>query len=472
MKNIILYLSIIILPISGYSCSAFKYVDDGQVFVGKNFDWHLGEGFVIKNNRNQTKCTYLKYESKNTCWTSKYGSITFNQNGKEFPYGGMNEKGLVVEMLWLKETIYKESEENINTISELEWIQYQLDNFETVSEVIENLEKIEIDPITSTIHYFITDKNGHSVIVEYLDGELIIAKSSDDIQTITNSANVVNTKFYIENSAKLGQIYNPKSKHTTLRYCSIQNNLEKFPETEGFSVDAAFRILDKVSESRGSYKTQWSIVYDVANANITFKTFENKNSRNVSLADLDFGSSINTYYRISDSSTLKSITNLMKIYTSEANFTLIEQGVKPKLKFDFAQLNKHQINPNQSNLDKVFSDNHMDVTITIITKKNKGNVRYFLANSELDYKRQGPYGGDVKIKSNKTYHKLYSLPTNAKYAYGAMHDVNGNGYLDRNIFKIPKEPFSFSGKKRYFFLPPKFKNAVFELSDEVIIVIK
>jgi choloylglycine hydrolase len=26
-------------------------------------------------------------------WTSRYGSITFNQYGREFPSGGINEKG-------------------------------------------------------------------------------------------------------------------------------------------------------------------------------------------------------------------------------------------------------------------------------------------------------------------------------------------------------------------------------------------
>ena len=32
-------------------------------------------------------------------WISKYGSISFNQFGAEFPYGGINEEGLVVEIM-------------------------------------------------------------------------------------------------------------------------------------------------------------------------------------------------------------------------------------------------------------------------------------------------------------------------------------------------------------------------------------
>jgi choloylglycine hydrolase len=34
-------------------------------------------------------------DGKTISWISKYGSITFNQYGREFPTGGMNEKGLV-----------------------------------------------------------------------------------------------------------------------------------------------------------------------------------------------------------------------------------------------------------------------------------------------------------------------------------------------------------------------------------------
>ena len=45
------------------------------------------------------------------------------------------------------------SENNNKTISELEWIQYQLDNYEKVDEVIENINSLTIKPI-ARIHYF------------------------------------------------------------------------------------------------------------------------------------------------------------------------------------------------------------------------------------------------------------------------------------------------------------------------------
>ncbi len=47
-------------------------------------------------------------------WTAVYGSISFNQYGKEFPTGGMNEKGLVVELMWLDETKFPAQDKSLH----------------------------------------------------------------------------------------------------------------------------------------------------------------------------------------------------------------------------------------------------------------------------------------------------------------------------------------------------------------------
>jgi choloylglycine hydrolase len=57
-------------------------------------DGIVGDGTIIVNKRNVSK-TALLYSDATGCqpvkWTSKYGSITFNQNGREFPFSGINE---------------------------------------------------------------------------------------------------------------------------------------------------------------------------------------------------------------------------------------------------------------------------------------------------------------------------------------------------------------------------------------------
>jgi choloylglycine hydrolase len=57
-------------------------------------------------------------------------------------------------------------------------------------------------------------------------------------------------------------------------------------EVTGASVvDYSFDILAEVAQ--GSY-TKWSIVYDIANKQIHFKTEENRNRREVAFTDFDF----------------------------------------------------------------------------------------------------------------------------------------------------------------------------------------
>ena len=48
------------------------------------------------------------------------------------------------------------------------------------------------------------------------------------------------------------------------------------------------------------------------------------------------------------------------------------------------------------------------------------------------------------------------------YAISLFHDQNGNGKLDSNWMKIPKEPYGFSQNAAATFGPPKFEKAAFQ----------
>jgi choloylglycine hydrolase len=64
----------------------------GQVLLAKNLAFPIGEGIILINKRGVLKTAYIS-QYKKLSWRSKYGSITFNQFGKEFPLGEMNEAG-------------------------------------------------------------------------------------------------------------------------------------------------------------------------------------------------------------------------------------------------------------------------------------------------------------------------------------------------------------------------------------------
>ena len=81
------------------SCTAFMLRADSKVVTGKNLDWPVGLGSVLLNPVGLSKTAWVSPPDKPAAWVSRYSSVTFNQFGQEFPLGGMNDAGLVVEEL-------------------------------------------------------------------------------------------------------------------------------------------------------------------------------------------------------------------------------------------------------------------------------------------------------------------------------------------------------------------------------------
>ncbi|MEH6591370.1 MAG: DUF2141 domain-containing protein [Halioglobus sp.] len=55
------------------------------------------------------------------------------------------------------------------------------------------------------------------------------------------------------------------------------------------------------------------------------------------------------------------------------------------------------------------------------------------------------------------------------YALSIFFDANGNDDMDTNFIGIPKEPVAMSNNARPKFGPPKYKDAVFTLGEEVVV---
>lgn len=127
-------------------------------------------------------------------WTSKYGSVI--ASGYDVGTAdGMNEKGLVANLLYLAESNYGTPDQK-PALSISLWAQYVLDNFATVNEAVDHLKtepfKIVAPPLPngrkSNLHLSISDASGDSAIFEYIDGKLEIHHGRQ-YQVMTNSPN-------------------------------------------------------------------------------------------------------------------------------------------------------------------------------------------------------------------------------------------------------------------------------------------
>lgn len=126
-------------------------------------------------------------------WTSKYGSVIASMY-RGATADGMNEKGLVANMLYLAESQYPPESDKRPGISISAWAQYALDQFATVEEAVNELKKetFKVVQITApngsagTVHLSISDPSGDSAIFEYVEGKLTIHHGRQ-YQVMTNS---------------------------------------------------------------------------------------------------------------------------------------------------------------------------------------------------------------------------------------------------------------------------------------------
>jgi penicillin V acylase-like amidase (Ntn superfamily) len=127
-------------------------------------------------------------------WTSKFGSVVASFYGAA-TVDGMNEKGLVGNVLYLAESDYGDAPKTGKpTISIGAWLQYFLDNFATVAESVAAMKGAPFTVVApmlpngraASAHTSLSDPSGDSAILEYLGGELVI-HHGPECRVMTNS---------------------------------------------------------------------------------------------------------------------------------------------------------------------------------------------------------------------------------------------------------------------------------------------
>ncbi|MGI9569415.1 MAG: linear amide C-N hydrolase, partial [Desulfobulbia bacterium] len=259
------------------ACTTFCLDNENLPVCGRNFDWRLGDGHILINKRGVAKTAIsVQPDDVNTrlSWVSAYGSATFNLFGREFPLGGMNEAGLVIESMMLDKTQYP-SKDSRPEIMVSQWVQYQLDNFSRVEDVIASDSKIRIQPSRdSKLQFLICEQSGICATIEFIEGELIYhANERVPVKTLTNSLYADSLSFWKK------EILPKSDKNKSIERFILSAKMVKGydPHAMGKPIEYAFNILKKVEHD--SFKTQWSIVYDIAHLTIHFRTYGNQKIR-------------------------------------------------------------------------------------------------------------------------------------------------------------------------------------------------
>lgn len=324
MKKAIALLFLTLYASFLFACSTFLLNKNGQLVFGRNYDWVSGNGAMMINARGVQKTSFAPDGGKPITWVSSCGSITFNQFGKEFPHGGMNERGLVIELMWLAETTYPAAD-NRAAMNELQWIQYQLDNCATVSEVIATDSLIRISRQNAApLHYLVADANGDAATIEFINGRMQVHRGQDLPNPVLTNTVYAEAQRQVAQQSSNGNSYGDNSIDRFATACRMVQHYQT-TESKEQATDYAFRILNEIAQ--GPY-TKWRIVYDITNRQVQFVTYTRPERKALSFKDIDFTCGASTLYFPLNSAQTGNVAKAFTPLSFSQNQALIEQSAK------------------------------------------------------------------------------------------------------------------------------------------------
>ncbi len=320
-----LALGILLLAAAARPCTVFYIYTGDEAVVGKSYDWSVCDGLVVVNKRGIAK-EALVGDDNPARWTSTYGSVTFNQYGRELPLGGINEVGLVVEVLWLDESVYPAPDER-PAVGCLQWVQYMLDTCATVAEVVAAREEVRVaDDGTGRVHYFVADAAGGCAAVEFLEGKAVVSAGDVDmpVRALANSTYDDSLSFlsmYAQKGGTPEDIAGPGSRERFSRAGIAATDFDSAFLDSATASDYAAGILDDVASPADS---QWRIVYDVNDRLVYYRSRENMETRWLEADAFDYSPATPVTIFDMNAEGGGDVTEKFVDYTYEANRALID----------------------------------------------------------------------------------------------------------------------------------------------------
>src|SRR5271166_1421971 len=190
---LVLVACLVLTSLPADACTRCVYIGpNNTVIVARSMDWAEDPGtnlycFPRGMKRDGAAGTRSK------TWISKYGTVVCSFY-EVATVDGMNEKGLVANVLYLVESDYGKPDGKKPTLSIAAWAQYVLDNYANVAEAVVALRKepfVIIAPVLPNGraghgHLSLSDPTGDSAIFEYVKGKLVIHHARR-YQVMTNS---------------------------------------------------------------------------------------------------------------------------------------------------------------------------------------------------------------------------------------------------------------------------------------------
>jgi hypothetical protein len=270
---------------------------ESALVVGHNLDEGIEvPGLIVANPRGLSKRNVRFMDlmvwpirsgrTRRLNWVSRYGSLTYNVFGHEFPDGGMNEAGLYVGEMTLLSTMWP-SDRSVPRMYHHQWIQYLLDSFSTVREALASLSDA-LPEGHCRWHFFLADKGGDAAVVEFLGGKPVVHSGELLPHRILCNDPYEAELSDINDYAGFGGTKDPQPRYEKedprFRWAAA---MVRNYTGQASPVDYAFTVLDRLN--LGTRK--WSIVCDIPNGRMHVRTSLAPTPRWVEMKGMDLACS-------------------------------------------------------------------------------------------------------------------------------------------------------------------------------------
>lgn len=294
-KVLLLAMAATFATLKSQACSRITYTGaDDLVITGRSMDWMEDMKTDLWAFPAGIHRSGNAEDPNSVQWTSKYGSViasVYNSGSAD----GINTAGLDANLLYLSGSNYGRPKESRKNLSMANWVQYVLDNYATVDEVVKDFGQDKLNMIVPSahngqvmdLHLSITDSSGDNAIFEYINGKLIVHHSKQ-YKVMTNEPAFDKQLALNEYWQNLNGKFLPGTEEPADRFVRASfyvNNAPKIKDTRQ-ALAQVFSIMHNVSVPYGSINPQrpnlaptlWLTVADLKTKTYFF---EETNSPNV-----------------------------------------------------------------------------------------------------------------------------------------------------------------------------------------------
>ncbi len=274
-----------------HGCSSFLLERGDTVLVGHNLDEYVPvPGLVVVNPRGIAKhgvggglINPLGPVKPTFRWVSKHGSITYSAFGKEFPDGGMNEAGLYIGEMNYYFTEWPR-DKGLVRIYHNQWVQYLLDNFESVDQVLADLSRVVPDG-HNRWQFFVADSSGAAATITFVKGKAVVNRGDSlPVKALCN-------RRYAREMDTL-RLYRGFGGEREVDFADTVDDrrfvraaeMLRAQDRKVAAADYAFAIMRRLDWGNN----KWSLAFDLKRRTMRFNTDRSRQVKTLDLAALDF----------------------------------------------------------------------------------------------------------------------------------------------------------------------------------------